>query len=111
MKYCSKCGSQVSQDAVVCTKCGCAINGSINEKNEVKKNYDSAALLTIAGIILLAVGAFNFVITLFDWFFEVAEHAFSSFDNFFKYGPWMYLQSPLMAIVLGYFVMEHSKKK
>ena len=27
MKYCSKCGQQVHEDAVVCPHCGCAISG------------------------------------------------------------------------------------
>ena len=28
MKYCSKCGQQVHNDAVICPHCGCALSGS-----------------------------------------------------------------------------------
>ena len=31
MKYCSKCGNQVNDDAVICVGCGCKIdNGQAN---------------------------------------------------------------------------------
>ncbi|MGI6701061.1 MAG: zinc-ribbon domain-containing protein [Christensenellales bacterium] len=32
MKYCSKCGNEVLDDAVICTKCGCKIEGVIDEE-------------------------------------------------------------------------------
>ncbi len=37
MKFCSHCGQQVDDNAVVCVKCGCAIGGS----NIQTKNYAS----------------------------------------------------------------------
>ena len=29
MKYCSKCGNEVMDEAVICPKCGCAIQGQV----------------------------------------------------------------------------------
>lgn len=28
MKYCTHCGKQLMDDAIVCTNCGCAVNGA-----------------------------------------------------------------------------------
>lgn len=33
MKFCSKCGNQVSDDAVVCLSCGCSLNGATPNYN------------------------------------------------------------------------------
>ena len=30
MKYCSKCGNELLDDAVICPKCGCAVEGMRN---------------------------------------------------------------------------------
>lgn len=50
MKYCSHCGSEVVDDAVVCPKCGCAIEGANNPAP--KTNSGSASGLSIAGLVL-----------------------------------------------------------
>ena len=36
MKFCSKCGSEIVDDAVVCVHCGCSVNGSgkVNDGND-----------------------------------------------------------------------------
>ena len=35
--YCSKCGAEINDEAVVCVKCGCAVKGSVlSEKNTAK---------------------------------------------------------------------------
>ena len=31
MKYCSNCGNQLEDSAIICVKCGCAANGSTND--------------------------------------------------------------------------------
>ena len=36
MKYCVKCGAEMHDDAVICTKCGCAIEHSENKINKTK---------------------------------------------------------------------------
>jgi len=29
MKYCTQCGSEINENAVICIKCGCNVNGTI----------------------------------------------------------------------------------
>ncbi|WP_368248904.1 zinc-ribbon domain-containing protein, partial [Intestinimonas butyriciproducens] len=31
MKYCSKCGNELLDEAVICPKCGCPVEGSTNK--------------------------------------------------------------------------------
>ena len=35
MKFCSHCGKELVDDAIVCTNCGCAVNGANNMPNAV----------------------------------------------------------------------------
>ena len=44
MKYCSKCGNELMDEAVICTKCGCMVE-MISATSPVKKtNFDSVSL-------------------------------------------------------------------
>ncbi len=47
MKYCSHCGAQIEDEAVICIHCGCAVFGKINPKN------NSSTLKTVAKIFML----------------------------------------------------------
>ncbi len=47
MKYCSHCGTQIEDEAVICIHCGCAVSGKINPKN------NSSTLKTVAKIFML----------------------------------------------------------
>ena len=50
MKFCSKCGNELLDEAVMCPKCGCPVN----EKNSLKKqNNDS--LRKVVGVILILI--------------------------------------------------------
>ena len=57
MKYCSKCGKEIMDEAVICPGCGCAVK-SETEQNEI--SYDdcvnSASTTNIIAAIVLAVG-------------------------------------------------------
>ncbi|MCR4726389.1 MAG: zinc ribbon domain-containing protein [Clostridia bacterium] len=62
MKYCSKCGTELVDEAVVCVKCGCAV-GSLGNEPEVKKKNAVALLgfilsffFSIPGLILGIIG-------------------------------------------------------
>ena len=44
MKFCSKCGNEIHEDAVVCMKCGCAVAGS-------PANHPAAQLKTNRGLL------------------------------------------------------------
>ena len=43
MKYCSHCGNQLADEAVICPQCGCAAGGSVQNKSE--SNSDVIAIL------------------------------------------------------------------
>ena len=58
MKYCSKCGNELLDEAVICPKCGCMIDGAknlkiqkINETAETQ-NVKKKQIYSIAGIVL-----------------------------------------------------------
>ena len=48
MKYCTKCGSEIADEAVVCPKCGCAVDN-------VKTARSGMSVLQIITIILRVV--------------------------------------------------------
>lgn len=52
MKYCSHCGTELLDDAVICPKCGCWVNPA-PQKIKEKLKYNICALL---GFILAIVG-------------------------------------------------------
>ena len=54
MKYCTKCGSEILDDAVICPNCGCSV--------ETKKN-DETNGMAIAGFVC------SFFIPLLGWIF------------------------------------------
>ena len=67
MKYCSKCGTELFDEAVVCTKCGCPVQGSVYyqtqftpqstfEKSE--GNTTAAKVFMIIGTVLMAIWTF-----------------------------------------------------
>lgn len=43
MKYCSRCGNQLADEAVICPQCGCAAGGAVQNKSE--SNSDIMAIL------------------------------------------------------------------
>ena len=56
MKFCSKCGHELVDDAIVCTNCGCAVAGATkpnaNEEDEVSIGLCVlAAFIPLFGII------------------------------------------------------------
>ena len=61
MKYCSKCGSEILDEAVVCVKCGCAIPKTVYQNNTVVEDKADTALIVlcvlfpVVGLILWAI--------------------------------------------------------
>lgn len=49
MKYCSKCGAELNDEAVICTKCGCSVG-------EVERKQESASGLAIAALVFSILG-------------------------------------------------------
>ena len=61
MKYCSHCGKELVDEAVVCTNCGCAVPGA--EVSTTDNEGEKEAIRTIAKILMIlscvaALGAF-----------------------------------------------------
>ena len=62
VKYCTKCGQPINEDAVVCVHCGCAVEG---KKSNVNNENDT--LLTIIKIFMIigcVVRAGFFIVSL-----------------------------------------------
>lgn len=65
-KFCSKCGNEVMEEAVICPKCGCSLTNTINglQQNNTNNNVEDKAngglialsiLIPIVGVILWPV--------------------------------------------------------
>lgn len=61
--YCTVCGKEINDDAVICTGCGCMVKGKVVSNNEQKQKTENQAsvFLGIAGII-------------FAWLFALIGH-------------------------------------
>ena len=58
MKYCSKCGNQLLDEAVMCPKCGCPteVKKSISpEQKEYSKNHTIGAICLISAIMIIII--------------------------------------------------------
>lgn len=51
MKYCSHCGNEVIEQAVVCTKCGCRIQNTAENTFSPQKDEADVGLLVISVIV------------------------------------------------------------
>lgn len=59
MKFCSKCGKEIMEEAVVCPGCGCAVENEVKLKEVSYDDCVKGALTTnIIAAIVLAVGVF-----------------------------------------------------
>lgn len=58
MKFCSKCGKEIMDEAVVCPSCGCAVEKELTKNKEV--SYDdcvkNAATTNIISAVVIALG-------------------------------------------------------
>ena len=63
MKYCSKCGSELLDEAVVCPKCGCETEYGVSQKEKAKQIEDNNGAKTF-GILSLVFGALGGILGL-----------------------------------------------
>ena len=59
MKYCSKCGNQLLDEAVMCTKCGCQTNWNKTltpKQKEHSKKQTVSAICVIISIMIIIIG-------------------------------------------------------
>ncbi len=65
MKYCSHCGSELDDEAVMCPKCGCAVanSGFVTSKstsNTARSNWDACAIVGfVLSIVSCVLSIFN----------------------------------------------------
>ena len=60
MKYCAHCGAEMYDDAVICTKCGCAADGMRSPYNTPSNSWNILAIIglvmsffsTVVGLVL-----------------------------------------------------------
>ena len=60
MKYCTQCGSEINDNAVICVKCGCSVEGAVVTKQaeEDKPNTGFALLgffFPVVGLVLYLI--------------------------------------------------------
>ena len=61
MKYCTKCGKKLMDDAVVCIGCGCAVKEELQIKRDYKTILRNTKVFLVIGFVLLALGIFAWV--------------------------------------------------
>ena len=65
MKYCSNCGNEVNENAVVCVKCGCSLNAELaNKKSKFKSSY---ILSYISVFLVVEAVAYMILAAVEDW--------------------------------------------
>lgn len=65
MKYCSNCGAEINENAVVCVKCGAAVTNVNNslQNNNINSNNSSKSSM-ILGIVAIIFGVISFICAL-----------------------------------------------
>ena len=64
MKYCARCGAELHDEAAICTKCGCPVDGIRSPYNSSSSSYNTLAIVgfvlsffsTIVGLIISIIG-------------------------------------------------------
>ena len=56
MKYCSKCGTQLVDEAIVCTGCGCAVGSAPIPTSTVAVETKNSSGLTTAAKVFMVLG-------------------------------------------------------
>lgn len=75
-RYCTYCGNEVNENAVVCVKCGCAIPNSCTNNNKINRIYISPETLVTTitqrikteSIIWIVIGSLQILIGILNWF-------------------------------------------
>ncbi len=103
--FCEKCGNELIDEAVVCTKCGCLIKNSkqqtkiIEQKN---KEVDSCKFFSWASFILALCAIFSSIIYL------ICSINFSDFIYFIYKFTWIFPSSSLCVLLSIYALKKKS---
>ena len=69
MKYCTKCGAEIADEAVICPKCGCAVETKRTENSTLKTVIK---VFMVLGTILMAFGIIPLI-----WAIPMTVHYFN----------------------------------
>ena len=61
MKFCSKCGKELLDEAVICPGCGCPVDSGRPMPQDYKTVLHSTKIMFIVGLVLLGLGIFAWV--------------------------------------------------
>lgn len=67
MKFCSHCGAEINDDAVICMNCGCQVDGADTQEQDpgvAKTNQNLGTAAKVFYILTMVACAFNAVIYL-----------------------------------------------
>lgn len=76
MKYCSKCGASLNDDAVICVNCGCVVDKILDVKNERAEKEcvsEYSPLASVVPLLSSIVSAFLLLFYLVLFCFLAAE--------------------------------------
>ena len=63
LKYCSKCGNELMDEAVICPKCGCPVENSTNQGRDSKLNkVKTAFFLNLIAFVIAAFTVANYLL-------------------------------------------------
>jgi len=79
MKYCSHCGAQIEDEAVICVHCGCKVVGS--KKSESEETNDVLGLVAKVFMVLACVGGIAAFFIPLAWCIPMTVHAWRKIDN------------------------------
>lgn len=92
MKYCSNCGSEIDEKAVICVKCGVPVTGSNVTQNaytnqtqpiQPKQGHGAATASLVLGILGLIAAIITLLISLGVYVF--ASNAYSYTSSYYSY--------------------------
>jgi hypothetical protein len=109
MKFCTHCGAEIADDAVICVKCGCSAGKSISNKQlpingkNSDESFPDGLLVIYAGIIFLTF-VIQFLITKIvpDWYGSPARYVYQSLSfirDLSLFLPAISIKKPIIKIV------------
>ena len=63
MKYCSKCGKEIMEEAVICPECGCAVEADAFSKTEA--DTESSTKINILALLGFIFGLISWILNFF----------------------------------------------
>ena len=77
MKYCTHCGGELVDDAVICIHCGC----QVENKKPVVKTKDDSMQTVVKVFMVLSCVALGWLIIPLAWCIPMTVHCFTAFKK------------------------------